>query len=52
MKNKFRFIIAFCAVMLSSCTKVEIYENTPTGNFEALWNIIDEHYCFFGAKNI
>ena len=50
MKNKFRFIIAFCAVMLSSCTKVEIYENTPTGNFEALWNIIDEHYCFFDYK--
>ena len=50
MKNKFRFIIAFCAVMLSSCTKVEIYENTPTGNFEALWNMIDEHYCFFDYK--
>ena len=50
MKNKFRFIIAFCVVMLSSCTKVEIYENTPTGNFEALWNIIDEHYCFFDYK--
>ena len=50
MKNKYRFIIAFCAVMLSSCTKVEIYENTPTGNFEALWNIIDEHYCFFDYK--
>ena len=44
------FVIAFCAVMLNSCTKVESYENTPTGNFEALWRIIDEHYCFFDYK--
>ena len=39
-------IILFC----SSCTKLEEYDNTPTGNFEALWNIIDEHYCFFDYK--
>lgn len=33
-----------------SCVDVEEYEDTPFGNFEALWNIIDEHYCFFDYK--
>ena len=45
----FQFVIALCAV-LASCTKIEDYENTPTGNFKALWSIIDEHYCFFDYK--
>ena len=46
---KIQFIIVFCAV-LASCTKVEEYANTPTGNFEALWHIIDTKYCFFDYK--
>jgi C-terminal processing protease CtpA/Prc len=29
---------------------VEEYENTPAGNFEALWDIIDRQYCFFDYK--
>ena len=36
--------------LLSACTKIEEYDNTPTGNFEALWRIIDEKYCFFDYK--
>jgi hypothetical protein len=24
--------------------------DSPTGNFEALWTILDEHYCFFDYK--
>ena len=27
-------------------------ENTPVGNFEALWQIIDEKYCFFDEKKV
>lgn len=26
------------------------YPDTPSGNFEALWNIMDTHYCFFDLK--
>ena len=26
------------------------FDNTPEGNFEALWTIIDEHYCFLDYK--
>ena len=37
-------------LFFSSCSKVEQYDDTPTGNFEALWNIIDTKYCFLDYK--
>lgn len=40
--------IALCS--LSSCIDEEEYNDDPRGNFEALWHIIDEHYCFFDYK--
>lgn len=39
-------------VLLASCVDEVEHDNTPTGNFEALWEIIDEHYCFFSYKQI
>lgn len=38
------------SIALTSCIKEEQFDNTPMGNFEALWKIIDEHYCFFDYK--
>ena len=35
---------------LVSCVDTEEHSDTPTGNFEALWQTIDEHYCFFDYK--
>jgi hypothetical protein len=32
--------------------EIDEYDNTPRGNFEALWKIMDEHYCFFEYKEI
>ena len=47
----FRVVTYLLALLLfSSCTKIEEYANTPTGNFEALWHIIDTKYCFFDYK--
>ena len=46
------YIIALLSVFFTSCHSVEEYENDPKGNFEALWTILDEHYCFFREKNI
>ncbi len=37
-------------VALTSCVDEEERPDTPAGNFEALWKIIDEHYCFFDYK--
>ena len=50
---KFQRTIIFSLLplfLLGACTKIEEYDNTPTGNFEALWRIIDEKYCFFDYK--
>lgn len=35
---------------ITSCIREEEFDNTPQGNFEALWQMIDEHYCFFDYK--
>lgn len=37
---------------LTACVRNDIYNNNAHGNFEALWKIIDEHYCFFQEKQI
>ena len=36
--------------MLTSCVKEDEMPDTTEGNFEALWKIMDEHYCFFPEK--
>ena len=46
--------LAFLALTfsLTSCHDVEDYDNTAQGNFEALWQIINDHYCFLLDKNV
>ncbi|CCY64376.1 peptidase S41 family [Prevotella sp. CAG:1124] len=39
------------ALAQASCVEEEEYADNPEGNFEALWKIMDEHYCFFDYKN-
>uniref|UniRef100_A0AB33JN72 S41 family peptidase n=1 Tax=Prevotella sp. GTC17262 TaxID=3236797 RepID=A0AB33JN72_9BACT len=57
MKNP-RFAISLllsCLCLLfcfSSCIDEEEFAETPQGNFEALWKIMDEHYCFFDYKRV
>ena len=48
MRNSILLILI--ALLLPSCVDEEQHPNTPQGNFEALWQIIDEHYCFFDYK--
>jgi len=43
------FLLAI-TVSLTSCVKEDEQSNTRQGNFEALWKILDEHYCFFNYK--
>ncbi|MCM1521740.1 MAG: S41 family peptidase [Muribaculaceae bacterium] len=42
-------IILMC---LSSCHDIPEYDNSRMGNFEALWTILDQHYCFFSQKDV
>ncbi|MDE6394723.1 MAG: peptidase S41, partial [Duncaniella sp.] len=45
-------LIVLSAAALTSCHGIDEYANDPRGNFEALWSIIDEHYCFLDQKGI
>ena len=47
---KHALLILITLLSLTSCVDEEEFPNTPQGNFEALWKIIDEHYCFFDYK--
>lgn len=51
MKKFFYMMIPLLAACMAvSCVDEEEYGDNPRGNFEALWRIIDEHYCFFDYK--
>lgn len=45
-------ILLLSVSLWSSCITEEQFDNTPEGNFNALWKIIDEHYCFLDYKHI
>ncbi|MCR4919735.1 MAG: S41 family peptidase [Prevotella sp.] len=47
-----RHTLIYIASVLLFCCCVDEREqpDTPMGNFEALWTIMDEHYCFFDEK--
>ncbi len=46
------FLIFITFSILSACVEIEEFNDNPRGNFEALWKIMDEKYCFFSDKNI
>ena len=48
------YILLFLILGLSAagCHDVEQYADNPEGNFDQLWKILDEHYCFFEQKDV
>lgn len=47
--------IVLCLItclIFSGCIQDDQYDNTPSGNFEQLWKLLDEKYCFFDYKHI
>lgn len=53
MKKLDVFIISMAVLfnaVFSSCIRVYVSGNTPQANFESLWKIIDEQYCFLDYK--
>lgn len=42
--------IALPVAALVACVDEEEFSDDPRGNLEALWKIMDEHYCFFTYK--
>ena len=43
-------MIAVVFSTLGSCVKIEDNPDDAVGNFESLWQIMDENYCFFDEK--
>ena len=54
MKRTSYLTTCLCLVLalFTGCIREEEYDNSPRGNFEALWRIIDEQYCFLDYKQI
>ncbi len=52
MINKNSIILIFTVIFLLSCKRTHVRDFTPKTNFEALWEILDQKYCFFEEKNI
>ena len=50
MRKQLLYIFCLLCALCTSCIDEETFENTPEGNFEALWKMIDEHYCFLDYK--
>lgn len=44
------FSLLLVGLFGASCVDEHEYADTPEGNFEALWKIMDERYCFFEYK--
>ncbi len=54
MRNRIiQLLLLLCCLSVpAGCIREEEYANDPVGNFEQLWKIIDEQYCFLEAKGI
>lgn len=39
--------IAAAILLCTGCVEEDSFDNSSTGNFDALWSIIDQRYCFF-----
>lgn len=44
-------MLLLCLPLLAACVTEDFPADTREGNFEALWKILDQHYCFFDYKN-
>lgn len=55
MKQSIQGILSFFLILLpsicsTSCVTSEGFADGNNGTFEALWTMLDEHYCFFDYK--
>ena len=51
--RKTKVLLYSCLLLcscLTACVDEDEFPDTPQGNFEALWQIIDQHYCFLDYK--
>lgn len=44
--------LAIAGTALSSCHSIDNYQGGGEGNFDQLWRLFDQHYCFFEQKGV
>ena len=49
-KYLYSFVGFFLGITWLSCIREDVSGNSPQANFESLWKIIDEQYCFLEYK--
>ena len=49
---KFIFISIISLFLATACHDMPEFADNPKGNFDALWNTLDRHYCFFNEKKM
>ena len=50
-KHILRLAVMACVLCFTQCVWLDdTYEDTPSGNLKALWEIIDQRYCFLEYK--
>ena len=47
MKQWWLMLSLLASLFLAACKDTDEYTVDPRTNFEALWKILDENYCFF-----
>ena len=47
-----KYYFLLLCLLFSGCEKATKYNSSPRENFEALWRIMDENYCFFEFKDV
>ncbi len=52
MKKLLYLPIIVIALLAAGCHEVPEWDNDPEGNFDALWQVFDTHYCFFEEKGV
>lgn len=50
MKTRLTIWMLGLTLLFVGCVSEEPFENNSVGNVEALWQLIDEHYCFLTYK--
>ena len=52
MSKIYKLFLFLTVCLCCSCVEEDEFADNPKGNFEALWKIFDEHYCFFSEKGV
>lgn len=52
VKGAVAALLTLTALGLTGCNDVPEYDNNNLGNFDALWTVLDQRYCFFEQKQV